>query len=169
MLMFVLAAHAADPTALAPFRIGAAERGNLEIEQEDWTAELSAALTEAGSPVDNGAAARLSAVVRTSACLRVWEGALSLKRCLPTDMDQALHATVVIASGNSTGSGVLVSPDGWVLTAAHVIGTTGTPTVRTRGGVTAPATVVRIDRDHALALPARAVAPRSEPLTGTAA
>lgn len=231
MMMFMLAAHAADPVALAPFRIGASERGNLDITQEDWSAELTAALAEAGSPVEPGAKAHLTGVVRTAACLRAtkarncevaiawelrpaadapvmyrvvtrgiggdrgrgdeatreaikdaaarlvarprfaerelvapvapppsWTGALTVKQCdrkalkLPTDMDQALHATVVISSGNSMGSGVLVSPDGWVLTAAHVIGATGTPTVRTRGGTSAPATVVRIDRGHDLAL-----------------
>ncbi|MDP2313803.1 MAG: serine protease [Pseudomonadota bacterium] len=231
MLLLLPVAFAADPVALEPFRVGSVDRETLGTTLEDWTPVLTEALVKAGSPVEPGSKARLSATVRTSSCLRApkarsceiavswelrlepgapvsyrvvtrgigddrgrgdgaaraaledaaarlvarprfnertavaavepapsWSGALSLKSCarpamkLPAEMDMALHATVVIASGASMGSGVLISPDGWVLTAAHVVGDSATPTVRTRGGITAPATVVRLDRAHDLAL-----------------
>ncbi|MFN7144169.1 MAG: S1C family serine protease [Myxococcota bacterium] len=87
-----------------------------------------------------------------------WTGPLTLRRCdrgaltLPADMDVALGATVVVHSGSSMGSGVLVSPDGWVLTAAHVVDESQSLTVRTRGGESGPATIVRVDRAQDLAL-----------------
>lgn len=39
---------------------------------------------------------------------------------LPSGMLAAIGATVFVGAGDATGSGVVVSPDGWILTAAHV-------------------------------------------------
>jgi S1-C subfamily serine protease len=236
MFILVSVALAAEPVSLDSFRLGPAARDSLGIAQEDWTPELSAALTNAGSPVTTDSTTHLVAAVRSSYCLRAiharsceisigWElrlgaatapiyrvvtrgvgsdnghgdGAtraalvdaamrlvshprfterpvaevaapppppplappvlpVTVKRCtraamkLPAEMESALQATVVITSGNSTGSGVLVSPDGWVLTAAHVVNESETPTVRTRSGASAPATIARIDHEHDVAL-----------------
>lgn len=53
-------------------------------------------------------------------------GLRSIERCsdaspaLPKDAEQALAATVIIRTAKGQGSGVIISPDGYILTAAHV-------------------------------------------------
>lgn len=80
-----------------------------------------------------------------------------IRRCeaAPTDMkrqsDDALRATVVIKTGDGVGSGVIVSPDGLVLTAAHVA-TEDEVDVRFKDGQSAKATVLRVDDERDVAL-----------------
>jgi len=81
----------------------------------------------------------------------------SIKRCedpspeMPKDSDTALNATVVVKLKKGIGSGVFISPDGFLLTAAHVA-TADKVEVRTKKGTLLPAEVVRIDDEKDVAL-----------------
>lgn len=80
----------------------------------------------------------------------------TLKACptkdlkMPRASEQALAATVMIESGKSFGSGVVISPDGLVLTADHLVG----PEMKAafRDGRKVPAVAVRRDARHDVAL-----------------
>jgi serine protease Do len=72
-------------------------------------------------------------------------------RELPQDFEAIAAGTVIVKSGNATGSGFVLSTDGLLMTAAHVV-TMGKPEIRTRGGLTFPARVVRMSRKHDVAL-----------------
>ena len=67
------------------------------------------------------------------------EGSISL----PRDLAQVLESVVEIQIGRSIGSGVIISPDGYLLTAAHVIGDAEEAWVRTTRGPQLPATLIR--------------------------
>jgi S1-C subfamily serine protease len=73
----------------------------------------------------------------------------TVKRCshaplsLPGDAEAALSATVLVRSGNSFGSGFVISPDGYVLTAAHVVEAGGALTVKGRDGLERKARLLR--------------------------
>jgi len=73
---------------------------------------------------------------------------------MPKDAEQVLGATVVVRTPDGVGSAVSVSPDGYLLTAAHVVsgyekkGVTVIP----RGGKELRATVVRYDENSDVAL-----------------
>jgi S1-C subfamily serine protease len=77
---------------------------------------------------------------------------LGYKECeaLPLDMPQAaedaLRATVVVRSNEGFGSGFIISPDGYILTAAHVVGSNGV-SVHLRDGSIRGATVVRVAKN----------------------
>lgn len=71
---------------------------------------------------------------------------------LPEDVDQAFHAVLVIRSGASLGSAVIVSPDGYALTAAHVVSGLETVEARTHSGLRLPATVLEVDTQQDVAL-----------------
>ena len=71
---------------------------------------------------------------------------------LPADLPRVLESVVEIQIGRSIGSGVIVSPDGYLLTAAHVIGDADEAWVRTTRGPQLPATVIRSDSRHDVAL-----------------
>jgi serine protease Do len=81
----------------------------------------------------------------------------SIQRCatpaaaLPASSEQVLEASVVVTAGDRIGSGVLVSPDGLVLTAAHVVEDRDVQ-VRLRDGTTQPGRTVRLDAKHDVAL-----------------
>jgi S1-C subfamily serine protease len=62
---------------------------------------------------------------------------------LPTDLPRVLESVVEIQIGRSIGSGVIVSPDGYLLTAAHVVGDAENAWVRTTRGPQLPATLIR--------------------------
>lgn len=83
---------------------------------------------------------------RVSACHA--EGALAL----PADLPGTLAAVVEIEAGNVGGTGVVVSPDGWLLTAAHVVRDAPEVWVRIGGGALLPATVHASDAEIDLAL-----------------
>ncbi|MFZ5481894.1 MAG: S1C family serine protease [Myxococcota bacterium] len=101
---------------------------------------------------------RLAAGAPTPEAPPKWSGTVTLKRCemsaapLPAGMNGAMRATVVLTDGERVGSGVLVSGDGWVLTAAHVVDGAGKLTARTHEGISGPARVIRVDREQDLAL-----------------
>lgn len=82
----------------------------------------------------------------------------SFKRCpassrtMPGSSDKVLDATVLVEAGTALGSGVLISPDGFVLTAAHVV-SSGTPLkVQLPDGTRLKAFAVRTDRHSDVAL-----------------
>jgi S1-C subfamily serine protease len=65
---------------------------------------------------------------------------------MPLAAEDALRATVLVRSADGFGSGFLLSPDGFVLTAAHVL-TSADTSVRMRDGTMRQARVVRIARN----------------------
>lgn len=81
----------------------------------------------------------------------------SIKRCadaapeMPKGSEAALRATVVVKVKKGIGSGVIISPDGFILTAAHVA-TSDKLHVRTKKGDLLAAEVVRIDTAKDVAL-----------------
>ncbi|MBK7948906.1 MAG: trypsin-like peptidase domain-containing protein [Deltaproteobacteria bacterium] len=83
---------------------------------------------------------------------------LSIRRCperdlsLPRDLPRAQDAVVVVVVGSASGTGTIVSDDGYMLTAAHVVGDERKATLRFKSGLELPAEVVRVDpgRDAAL-------------------
>ena len=77
---------------------------------------------------------------------------LDKPRSLPDDMDKVMQGVVVIRAGEVTGNGVIVSTDGYVLTAAHVVSGTAEVAVRLKSGLQLNASVVRVDREQDIAL-----------------
>ncbi|HEX5400431.1 MAG TPA: serine protease, partial [Verrucomicrobiae bacterium] len=73
-------------------------------------------------------------------------------RSLPEDLDTVNRGIVTVEAGKTVGCGVIVSPDGYVLTAAHLLSGKTQVVVRFRAGLQLNAVVVRIDREQDLAL-----------------
>jgi S1-C subfamily serine protease len=73
-------------------------------------------------------------------------------RPMPGSTKSVLGATVLIESGERLGSGVLVSADGFVLTAAHVIDPRQSTTVQFDGSAPLRAVVVRMHESSDVAL-----------------
>ena len=71
---------------------------------------------------------------------------------MPGDTERALESTLLVATEDGTGSAVVISPDGFALTAAHVVAGREEVTVHSSDDTTTPARVVRIDREHDVAL-----------------
>ncbi len=71
---------------------------------------------------------------------------------LPADLPRMLRAVVEIQAGRSGGTGVIISPDGWVLTAAHVVDGAAELWVRAGGGALVPAEVHSSDARSDVAL-----------------
>lgn len=71
---------------------------------------------------------------------------------LPDDSEVALDATLLVRSSEGTGSAVLISPDGFALTAAHVVGDDRSVGIIAHGGAELSAQVVRLDTDQDVAL-----------------
>lgn len=71
---------------------------------------------------------------------------------LPGDIEEAFEAVFVIRAGSTTGSGVIVSPDGHALTAAHVVSGLDEVTVRLRSGLELSAQVLVSDPAQDIAL-----------------
>lgn len=71
---------------------------------------------------------------------------------LPSDLEEAMNAVLVIRTGASTGSGVVVSEDGYALTAAHVVSGLSTVQVTLRSGLRLRADVILIDEPQDVAL-----------------
>ena len=73
-------------------------------------------------------------------------------RPMPASTPQLIAATVLVQSGNRIGTGAVVSPDGFVLTAAHVVDPTATTTAQFQGSASVTAAIVRRDVPHDVAL-----------------
>lgn len=71
---------------------------------------------------------------------------------LPKGLPALLAGTVTVKAGSRTGSGFLISPDGAILTAAHVVGGGDSVQVTLAQGLTLPASVVAFDRASDVAL-----------------
>lgn len=87
-----------------------------------------------------------------------WTGDLAIRRCtrtttaLPAGLPDTMAAAVEITAGYSSGTGFLVSPDGYVITAAHVVRGFDTVDVRVGGRPTTRATVLRISTERDVAV-----------------
>lgn len=71
---------------------------------------------------------------------------------LPEGLTEMLEAVVEIQVGNSGGTGVIISPDGWILTAAHVVDGASDIWARLPSGPQVPAKVQRLDAESDIAL-----------------
>lgn len=69
----------------------------------------------------------------------------SVGSTLPEALSEILESVVEIQVGSSGGTGVIISPDGWILTAAHVVDGASEVWARLASGPQIPATVHRID------------------------
>lgn len=79
---------------------------------------------------------------------------ITLRRCgdAPSGIPGLLGATWVLRQGNSSGSAVMISPDGYLLTAAHVVDSSGTITARPQEGEPLTASLLRQDAGQDVAL-----------------
>lgn len=64
---------------------------------------------------------------------------------MPEDKELALDSMVIIQNGAELGSGVIISPDGYVLTAAHVISPARNVAVHLRSGRSLPGKVLHVN------------------------
>lgn len=97
------------------------------------------------APVGGGVAVRSDARLHVRTCTRA-------TMRLPRDIASSFDAVVVVRGGASLGTGVAVSPDGFVITAAHVV-PKGVPIqVTTRAGKSLPAEVIRRDTAQDIAI-----------------
>jgi len=71
---------------------------------------------------------------------------------MPRGAELVLRASVVVESEGGHGSGVLISPDGLMLTAAHVVRSAPAMKVRLQDGTRLDGNVVRMDADADVAL-----------------
>ncbi|PRP97463.1 Serine protease Do-like HtrA [Enhygromyxa salina] len=87
-----------------------------------------------------------------------WSGSLSIQRCtnpapqLPLQTEFALSATLIVRVPGAIGSAVLISPDGFALTAGHVVGDNQTVSLLAYGGAEITGQVVRVDAVQDIAL-----------------
>lgn len=70
----------------------------------------------------------------------------------PRPIDQARKSVVVIFAGEGSGSGVLISSDGFILTDAHVVGDAASVRLRWADGKTGVAAVLRTHKGRDVAL-----------------
>jgi S1-C subfamily serine protease len=71
---------------------------------------------------------------------------------LPKDMDTVSRGVLMIRSGNTIGSGAVISADGYALTAAHVVSGLEEVIAVFKSGLELSALVVRIDEAQDIAL-----------------
>jgi S1-C subfamily serine protease len=82
---------------------------------------------------------------------------LTIRRCagkltLPADMKVAISSSVTVRAGRAVGSAVVISRDGYAVTAAHVVEGITEVQVVFESGLSLPASVVRVDSASDLAL-----------------
>jgi len=83
---------------------------------------------------------------------------LRVRRCqvpaveLPRAVDSVLDATATVVNGSSHGSGVFISPDGHLLTAAHVVSQDEGIHIQLHNGPLLPVKLLRIDHAADVAL-----------------
>lgn len=70
----------------------------------------------------------------------------------PRTPPQAVQSVVLVQTDDGHGSGFLISPDGYVLTNDHVVGSARAVRVRWADGTEGPAKIVRTDRERDIAL-----------------
>jgi S1-C subfamily serine protease len=70
----------------------------------------------------------------------------------PKTPPQAVQSVVLVQTGDGHGSGFLISPQGYVLTNHHVVGSSRVVRVRWADGTEGPAQVVRVNRERDIAL-----------------
>ena len=70
----------------------------------------------------------------------------------PLALKEAIGGAVVIFSDDDMGSGVLISPDGYILTNQHVAGSSGQVRIRWADGAESAGQVVRADKRRDVAL-----------------
>lgn len=129
-----------------------------------YAADASLGLNELASAALDRAAASLArrprlaeAVAKAHSGVAV-DRTVHVRRCspptlkLPADMLNTFESVLVVRTSGAVGTGVSISPDGFVLTAAHVAPKGATITVTTHAGQTLPATVIRRDTSQDLAL-----------------
>ena len=81
----------------------------------------------------------------------------------PMALKEAVSGAVVIFTGDEMGSGVLISPDGYILTNQHVAGAAGRVRIRWSDGSESEGQVVRADKRRDVAL-IKVEAPKGRPL-----
>ena len=81
----------------------------------------------------------------------------------PMALKEAVSGAVVIFAGDEMGSGVLISPDGYILTNQHVAGAAGSVRIRWLDGSESVGQVVRTDKRRDVAL-IKVEAPKGRPL-----
>lgn len=87
-----------------------------------------------------------------------WPAPLTVRACpfapptLPAQTEVALDATLLVETAEGFGSAVLVSPDGFALTAAHVVGRSDEVRLVGHGEHELRGTVVRVDEAQDVAL-----------------
>jgi len=103
-------------------------------------------------------------VIASETFTTAWRGAqatpaaspqpLQIRRCAApaANIGDAVHATVLVRTDRGGGAGLIVSPDGYVVTAAHVLRGVKTITVRLDDNSEHPATVARLETDADVAL-----------------
>lgn len=93
-----------------------------------------------------------------------WAERVTIQRCssptleLPAQTESALDATLLVRVPGGIGSAVLISPDGFALTAAHVVETHPTVTLVSHDGAELTGEVLRVDEVQDIALIKVAVA-----------
>jgi serine protease Do len=86
------------------------------------------------------------------------------RAALSIPLKEAANGAVVIFAGSGSGSGVLISADGYILTNHHVAGESGRVRIRWADGTDTVGEVVRADRRRDVAL-IKVAAPNGRPLT----
>lgn len=87
-----------------------------------------------------------------------WSGTIAIEVCpdtppaLPAQTELALDATLLLRTPDGVGSAVVISPDGFALTAAHVVAGRTSVTAVAHDGASLRATVVRVDEANDAAL-----------------
>jgi len=71
---------------------------------------------------------------------------------LPEDLEKSFNSVVVIRAGASIGSGVIVTSDGYILTAAHVVSGLEEVIVELYSGLDLPAEIIAVDDPQDVAL-----------------
>jgi putative serine protease PepD len=69
-----------------------------------------------------------------------------------TVYDRSKDAVAFISAGSATGTGFVITPDGYLVTNAHVVGEAGSVRVKIGDGRSQPARIVGIDRSTDVAL-----------------
>lgn len=84
--------------------------------------------------------------------LAIDTGAANIKHELPTQFSTVLESFITLEPGTGLASGVLISQNGYALTAAHVVTGLKVVSVRLHSGIVLEAEIVRLDENADIAL-----------------